>query len=161
MPFCELSACRDLCNLLVHSLVNNHSIFRVLFRHLKKKSVVQSLASFCCPPLVCCHVWPNGHFLIRKLPRRRNGEKSRAAQAEQHRQRRANQREQREQILGQVRRVVFVQQPNQEVVIQPAERVVQAATQNRAAIQQPAANPVQDDDENILQIQFQEDEQDN
>jgi hypothetical protein len=103
-------------------------------------------------------VWPNGHFLIRKLPRRRNGEKSRAAQAEQYRQRRANQREQ---ILGQVRRVVFVQQPNQEVVIQPAERVVQAATQNRAAIQQPAANPVQDDDENILQIQFQEDEQDN
>ena len=128
----------------------------------KKKSVVQSRAFFfCCPPFVCCHVWPNGHFLIRKLPRRRNGEKSRAAQAEQHRQRRANQREQ---ILGQVRRVVFVQQPNQvrqEVVIQPAERVVQAAPQNRAAIQQPAADPVQDDDEDILQIQFQEDEQDN
>ena len=161
MPFCELSACRDICNLLVYSLVNNHSIFRVLFRHLKKKSVVQSLASFCCPPLVCCHVWPNGHFFIRKLPRRRNGEKSRAAQAEQHRQRRANQREQ---ILGQVRRVVFVQQPNQvrqEVVIQPAERVVQAAPQNRAAIQQPAAEPVQDDDEDILQIKLQEDEQDN
>ena len=57
--------------------------------------------------------------------------------------------------------MVFVQQPNQEVVIQPAERVVQAATQNRAAIQQPAANPVQDDDEDILQIKFQEDEQGN
>ncbi len=121
---------------------------------------MQSRALFRCPPFVCCHVWPNGHFLIRKLPRRRNGEKSRAAQAEHHRQRRANQREQ---ILGQVRRVVFVQQPyqvRQEVVIQPAERVVQAAPQNHAAIQL-AADPVQDDDEDILQIQFQEDEQDN
>ena len=100
-------------------------------------------------------------FLILKLPRRRNGETSRAAQAEQHWQRRANQRQQ---ILGQVRRVVFAQQPNQvrqEVVIQPAERVVQAAPQNRAAIQQPAAEPVQDDDEDILQIKLQEDEQDN
>ena len=49
-------------------------------------------------------------ILILKLPCRRNSEILRAAQAAQHQQRRVNQRTQ---IIGQVRRVVFVTQPNQ------------------------------------------------
>ena len=128
----------------------------------KKKSVVQFRAFSLAHPLsvVTCG---QAAILIRKLPRRRNSESSRAAQAAQHQQRRANQREQ---ILGQVRKVVFVQQPNQvrrEVVIeagqviQPAERIT--VHQDRVAIQQqPVADPIQEDDEDVLQVQYLEDE---
>ena len=144
------------------------------FSKKKKISCIQSRALF-----VIFHVSPRGHFFS-KLPRRRNSEPSRAIKAAQHQQRRDIQRQervgqQRQQRVVQFRQEKVVQFRQQDIAIvrqepinvadQPihaAERVFQPVQNNREADpEQQIINPVHEEEEDVLQVQFQEDEQRN
>ena len=106
------------------------------------------------------------------MPRRRNSEPSRAIKAAQHQQRRDIQRQER---VGQQRQQRVVQFRQQDIAIvrqepinvadQPihaVERVFQPAQNNREADpEQQVINSVQEEEEDVLQVQFQEDEQRN
>ena len=141
------------------------------FKKKKKISFIQSRGFFAYP-FVDLHVSPRGHFFLSKLPRRRNSEPSRAIKAAQHQQRRDIQRQER---VGQQRQQRVVQFRQQDIAIvrqepinvadQPihaAERVFQPVQNNREADpEQQVINPVQEEEEDVLQVQFQEDEQRN
>ena len=161
-----------ICNLSVKiSVIVKPSKF-VYVRQLKKKvSFIQSRGFFAYP-FVDLHVSPRGHFFLSKLPRRRNSEPSRAIKAAQHQQRRDIQRQER---VGQQRQQRVVQFRQQDIAIvrqepinvadQPihaAERVFQPVQNNREADpEQQVINPVHEEEEDVLQVQFQEDEQRN
>ena len=150
----------------------------VYVRQFKKKKVsfIQSRGFFAYP-FVDLHVSPRGHFFLSKLPRRRNSEPSRAIKAAQHQQRRDIQRQERvgQQRVVQFRQEKVVQFRQQDIAIvrqepinvadQPihaAERVFQPVQNNREADpEQQVINPVQEEEEDVLQVQFQEDEQRN
>ena len=131
-----------------------------------------STRGFFAYPFVDLHVSPRGHFFLSKLPRRRNSEPSRAIKAAQHQQRRDIQRQER---VGQQRQQRVVQFRQQDIAIvrqepinvadQPihaAERVFQPVQNNREADpEQQVINPVHEQEEDVLQVQFQEDEQRN
>ena len=113
---------------------------------------------------------PRGHFFS-KLPRRRNSEPSRANKAAQHQQRRNIQRQQRVVQFRQERVVQFrqqeiaiIRQEQVDVAAQPilvTERVIQPVQINlEANPEKQIINPVQEE-EDVLQVQFQEDEQRN
>ena len=128
------------------------------------------LSSFTCRPAA---------IFFSKLPRRRNSEPSRVNKAAQHQQRRNIQRQervgqQRQQRVVQFRQERVVQFRQQEIAIirqeqvdvaaQPilvTERVIQPVQINlEANPEQKIINPVQEE-EDVLQVQFQEDEQRN
>ena len=146
----------------------------------KKKSFFHTISRFFRLPFCrLARVAPRPFFLS-KLPRRRNSEPSRAIKAAQHQQRRDIQRQERVRHQRQPRVVQFrqervVQFRQQEIAIvrqepinvadQPihaVERVFQPAQNNREADpEQQVINPVQEEEEDVLQVQFQEDEQRN
>jgi hypothetical protein len=118
--------------------------------------------------------------LLSKLPRRRNSEASRANKAAQQQQRRNIQRQervgqQRQQRVVRFRQERVVQFRQQEIAIvrqepinvadQPihaVEPIFQPVQNNREAdLEQQVINPVQEEEEDVLQVQFQENEQRN
>ena len=138
----------------------------------KKKNFFHTISRFFRLPFCrLARVAPRPFFLS-KLPRRRNSEPSRAIKAAQHQQRRDIQRQER---VGQQRQQRVVQFRQQDIAIvrqepinvadQPihaAERVFQPVQNNREADpEQQVINPVQEEEEDVLQVQFQEDEQRN
>ena len=177
----SLGKSSTICNLsLIISVIVKPSKICICKTVQKKKSFFHTISRFFRLPFCrLARVAPRPFFLS-KLPRRRNSEPSRAIKAAQHQQRRDIQRQERvgqqrqqrvvqfrQEKVGQFRQqdIAIVRQEPINVADQPihaAERVFQPVQNNREADpEQQVINPVHEEEEDVLQVQFQEDEQRN